>query len=147
MGQGNFKDLPRRTASGKVIRDKVFNIAKNSKYDGYQRGITLIVYKFFGKTRLVVVLKSKVMLNQKLSEELHYSLISKFEKHISIPTFNSINNIWGSDIVDTQLISKFDKRFQILLCVIDTYIKYAQVVPLTIKKCITTDKDFIKNIR
>ena len=37
MAYGNFKDLPRRTASGKVIRDKAFNIAKNSQYDVYQR--------------------------------------------------------------------------------------------------------------
>ena len=36
---GNFKDLTRRTASDKVLRDKAFNIAKNPKYDGYQRGL------------------------------------------------------------------------------------------------------------
>ena len=35
---GDFKDLARRTASDKVLRDKAFNIAKNRKYDGYQRG-------------------------------------------------------------------------------------------------------------
>ena len=33
----DFKDLTRRKASDKLLRDKVFNIAKNSKYDGYQR--------------------------------------------------------------------------------------------------------------
>ena len=38
MAYRNFKDLPRRTASDKVLRDKSFNIAKNPKYDGYQRG-------------------------------------------------------------------------------------------------------------
>ena len=38
MTYGNFKDLTERTASGKVLRDKGFNIAKNLKYDGYQRG-------------------------------------------------------------------------------------------------------------
>ena len=37
MAYGDFKDLARRTASDKVVRDKAFNIAKNSKYDGYQR--------------------------------------------------------------------------------------------------------------
>ena len=47
MAYGNFKDLPRRTASDKVLRDKTFNIAKNPKYDGYQRGLVSMVYKFF----------------------------------------------------------------------------------------------------
>ena len=49
MAYGDFKDLKRRTASDKVLRDKAFTIAKNSKYDGYQRGLASIVYKFFDK--------------------------------------------------------------------------------------------------
>ena len=44
---GDFKYLPRRTASDKILRDKAFNIAKNPKYDAYQRGLTSVVYKFF----------------------------------------------------------------------------------------------------
>ena len=51
----DFKDLPRRTASDKVLRDKSFNIAKNLKYDGYQRGLVSMVYKFFDKNLLQVV--------------------------------------------------------------------------------------------
>ena len=47
MAYGDFKDLARRTASDKVLRDKAFNIAKNLKYDGYQRGLASMVYKFF----------------------------------------------------------------------------------------------------
>ena len=47
MAYGDFKDLTRRTASDKILRDKAFNIAKNPKYDGYQRGLSSIVYKFF----------------------------------------------------------------------------------------------------
>ena len=43
MAYGNFK------ASDKVLRDKIFNIAKNLKYDGYQRGLASMVYKFFDK--------------------------------------------------------------------------------------------------
>ena len=46
---GDFKDLKRRTASDKILRDKAFNIAKNPKYDGYQRRIASMVYKFFYK--------------------------------------------------------------------------------------------------
>ena len=49
MAYGDFKDLERRTFSDKVLRDKAFNIAKNPKYDGYQRGLASMVYKFFDK--------------------------------------------------------------------------------------------------
>ena len=38
MADGDFKDLNGRTIADKVLRDKAFNIAKNLKYDGYQRG-------------------------------------------------------------------------------------------------------------
>ena len=49
MAYGDFKNLARRTASDKLLRDKVLNIAKNSKYDGYQSGLASMVYKFFEK--------------------------------------------------------------------------------------------------
>ena len=47
MADRDIKDLSRRTASDKVLRNKAFNIAKNPKYDGYQRGLASMVYKFF----------------------------------------------------------------------------------------------------
>ena len=56
MDSGDFKDLARKTASDKVLRGKVFNIAKNPKYDGYQRGLTSMIYKFFDKKSEVVVI-------------------------------------------------------------------------------------------
>ena len=56
MAYGSFKDLAKRTAADKVLRDKAFNIAKNSKYDGYQRGLACMVYKFFDKKTAAVVL-------------------------------------------------------------------------------------------
>ena len=46
---GDFKDSTKRTAADKVLRDKEFNIAKNHKYDGYQRRLASVVYKFFDK--------------------------------------------------------------------------------------------------
>ena len=49
MAHGDFKDLKRRTAADNALRDKSFNIAKNPKYDRYQRGLASIVYKFFDK--------------------------------------------------------------------------------------------------
>ena len=55
MAYGDFKDLAKRTVSDKVLRDKPFNIAKNPKYDRYQRGIAFVVYKFFDKRPLLQV--------------------------------------------------------------------------------------------
>ena len=49
MKYGDFKDIARKTASDKVLRDTAFNIAKNPKYDGYQRGLASMVYKCFDK--------------------------------------------------------------------------------------------------
>ena len=56
MAYGDFKDLAKRTASDKVLRDKAFKIAKNPKYDGYQRGLFSMVYNFLIKTCQVVAL-------------------------------------------------------------------------------------------
>ena len=49
MANGAFKDLKKRTAVDKVLRDKAFNIDKNPKYDGYQKGLASMVYRFFDK--------------------------------------------------------------------------------------------------
>ena len=49
MAYGDSKDLARKTAADKVLRDKAFNIAKDPKYDGYQRGLATMAYKFFDK--------------------------------------------------------------------------------------------------
>ena len=49
MAYGDFKDLSRRMASEKILRDKAFHIAENPKYDGYNRGFASVVYKFSDK--------------------------------------------------------------------------------------------------
>ena len=49
MDYGHFKYIAERTFSDKVLRDKAFNIVKNPKYDGYQRGLGSMVYKYFDK--------------------------------------------------------------------------------------------------
>ena len=48
MAYGDFKDLAKRTAADKVLRDEALNIDKDPKYDGYQRGLASMVYKFWG---------------------------------------------------------------------------------------------------
>ena len=49
MAYGDFKGLTRKTASDKVLWDKTFNINKNPKYDGYQKSIASMVYKYFDR--------------------------------------------------------------------------------------------------
>ena len=59
MAYEDFKDLTRRMVSVKILRDKALNIAKNSKYDGYQCGLALMVYKFFDKKTYGSGIKNK----------------------------------------------------------------------------------------
>ena len=72
MAYWNFKDLARRTASDKVLRDKGFSITKNPEYDGYQRVLTSMVYKYF--------VNNEIKQNDKLAEELHKPIIKKKNK-------------------------------------------------------------------
>ena len=52
MAYGGFKDLTRKIASNKILRDKEFNIVINPKYDGYQKRLASVVYKFFSIKRI-----------------------------------------------------------------------------------------------
>ena len=130
---GDFKDLKRRTASAKILRDKAFNIAKNPKYDGYQRGLACMVYKFFDKKSTGGGVNIPLEFNEQLAKELLKPIIRKFKKRKVYSGFR--DNTWGADLADMQLISKFNKGFWFLLCVIDTFSKHAWVVPLEDKKC------------
>ena len=89
MAYGDFKDLPWKTASDKVLCNKAFNFAKNPKYDGSQRGLASTFITFLLKRLLVVVLKMKIC-----------------QKNINS---SFIDNIWGADLADMQLISNYNK--------------------------------------
>ena len=88
MAYGDFKDIARRTASEKFLRDKAFNITRNPKYDGYQRGLASMVYNFFDKKAASLPDKSvsssgvntEVKHNEQLAEELHKPIIINFKK-------------------------------------------------------------------
>ena len=60
------KDLAERTISDKILKDRPYEIAGNRGYDGYQRTLVSIVYKFFDKKT-----RSWISANEQLSEELH----------------------------------------------------------------------------
>ena len=93
----------------------MFNIAKNPKYDGYQRGLASMVYKLFDKKTTGSGVNMDAKPNENLAEELHKPIIRKSKKRTFFSRFKE--NIWGADLADMQLISKFSKGFRFLLCV------------------------------
>ena len=94
MAYGDFKDLKRRTFSDKVLRDKAFNIAKNPKYDGYQRGLASMVYKCFDKkSKGSGVANNEIKQNLQLAEELHKPIIKTLKKEQFI--LNSKTIFWA----------------------------------------------------
>ena len=122
--------------------DKAFNIAKNPKYDGYQCKVASIVYKCFDKKSSGSGIKNENMLDLQLAEELRKPIIRKFNKGKAQSPF--IDNIWGAELADMQLISKFNKEFRFLLCFIDIYSKYAWGIHSKDKKGITITNAFQK---
>ena len=109
------------------MRNRAFNIAKYPKYDGYQRGLVSMVYKFFDKksagSGAKQVNTKLTPQNQQLAEELHKPIIRKFEKRKVHAAFK--DNIWGADLADMQLLSKYKKGIRFLLCAFDIFSKYA----------------------
>ena len=87
MAYGDFKDLKRRTASDKILRDKAFNIAKSPKYDGYQRGLDSMVYKFFDEKSKRSGVNIAVKHNEQLAKELHKPIIRSLKKKNSLFLF------------------------------------------------------------
>ena len=90
-----------------------------------------MVYKFFDKKSALLTdksasgsgIKNENILNKELAEELHKPLIKKFKKRKVQTSF--IDNIWGANLADMQLMTKFNKGFRFLFCVIDIFSKYA----------------------
>ena len=109
MVYGVFKDLTKRTASDKTLRDKAFNITKSPKYGGYQRVLASMVSKCFDKKTSGSGIKNENISNKELAEELHKPIIRKFKKRKVHSPF--IDNIWGADVADIQLITKFNDGF------------------------------------
>ena len=97
-----------------------------------------MVYKFFDSKVASPDKKSEgsgakiTPQNEQLADELHKIIIRKFKKRKVYSTFK--DNIWGADLADMQLLSKYNKGIRFLLCVIDIFSKYAWVVPLKDKK-------------
>ena len=79
MAYWDFKDLGWRTASDEILHDKAFKIAINPKYDGYQRELTSMVYKFFDQKAPGGVIENETV-KQRFAEELHRPIIRNLRK-------------------------------------------------------------------
>ena len=143
IAYGKSKDLEKRTQSDKVLRDKAFKIASNLEYDGYQRGLASMVYKFFNKKSGGGGICNE--LYYQLAEELHKSIIKKIKKRKVYSSFG--DHVWGVDLADMQSLSKYSKGNKYLLCAIDLFSKYAWFVPLKDKKGISIINEFQKMSR
>ena len=130
------------------MKNKAFKIASDPKYDGYQRALTSMVYKFFDKKSASLNKSSGSGIanepNYQLANELHKPIIRKFIKRKVYSLFR--DNIWGVDLADMQSSSKYNKEIKYLLCATDMFSKYAWVVPLKDKRGITIVNAFQKLI-
>ena len=113
----DHKDLINRTKADKVLRDKGYNIASNPNYDGYQRGLASMFYKFFDKKSVGSGINTIKSISSILADELHKPIIKKFEKRKVYSQFK--DNIWGVDLADMQSLSRKNKGIKYILCVID----------------------------
>ena len=93
-----------------------------------------MVYNFFDKGTSGDGIKNENNSNKELAKKLHKPIIRTFRKRKVHSSF--IDNIWGTDLADMQLISKYKKVIRSLLCVIDIFIKYAWVISLKDKKAL-----------
>ena len=151
MAYGDFKDLARGTSTEKILCNKAYDIPKNLKYDGYQRDLTSMVYQFFDKKSVLLVdksvsasgMKNENMSNKELAKELHKPIIRTFQKRKVYSSF--MDNIWGADLADMQLTSKFTTGIHILLCVIDIIVNTHGLFLQKIKKILQLLKKILNN--
>ena len=114
-------------------------------YNFFDKKSTSLLDKPVAGSRVNIDTNKSAFDNEKLAEELHKPIIRKFKKRTVYSGFK--DNIWGDDLADMQLINKFKKGFRFLLCVIDTFIKYAWVLLLKDKESITVANGFQKNFK
>ena len=96
MAYGKWKDLVKRTQSDKVLKNKVFKIASNPNYDGYQRGLASMVFIFFDRKSKGSGIVNEP--NDQLANEPHKPIITKFKKRKVYSFFR--DNIWCDDLAD-----------------------------------------------
>ena len=142
MAYDESKDFAGRTQSEKVLRHKAFEIASNPKYDGYQRRLASMVYKFFNRKSKgagVATHAKKSMPNYQRANEFHKQIIRKCKRTKVYSSFK--DNAWGVNLADMQSLSKCNRGIKYLFGAIDLFSKYAWVVPVKGKRGVTILKE------
>ena len=109
------------------MKDRAYEIARNCIYDGYQRALASMVYRFFDKKT-----GSGIIVNEQLAEELNKPVIKNFTRIKVYASFK--DNIWAADLAEMESLSSKNKNVKYSLCVIVVFTKYAWVKPLKMKK-------------
>ena len=104
-----------------------------------------MAYKSFDKKSTGSGVNNEIKQKIQLAKKLHKPIIRNFKKRTVYSRFK--NKILGADLADMQLLSKFNKGFRFLLCVIDIYSKYAWVIPLKKKKSLSIVNAFQKILK
>ena len=91
------KILQKEPLNQEPLKYRAFDIAKDPKYDGYQKGLASMVYKFFD-SKVSGSGAKLIPQNKQLANELHKPIIRKFEKRKVYSTFE--DNIWAVDLAD-----------------------------------------------
>ena len=120
-----YKDSVSRKQSDVVLENEALKIALDPKVNGYQRRLASMVYKFFNERTKRMGLKNSLN-NKILANKLHKPIIKNFKRRKVYSSFK--DNIWGVDLADISLISKFNKG------IIDLFSRYSWVIPLKNKK-------------
>ena len=131
------KDLTKRTISDKILKDRVYKIARNRKYDESVLA-SMFHHLFDKKTGL------GVSVDEQLAKELHKAVIKKFKRRRVYARFRY--NIWAADLVEMGSLSSKNRNVKYLLCVTDVFTKYAWVKPSKNKKGKTVLNGFIEII-
>ena len=142
VAYGKSKDLTRRTQSDKALKDKAFKSARNRKYDGYQRGLASMVYKFFQRKSGGSDVASEP--NYQLANELHRKIIRKFKRQKAYSSFR--DSIGDVDLANIQSLSKYNRGIKHLVSAIYLFSRYVWVFPLKEKRKITIRNAFQKII-
>ena len=139
-----YKGRANKRQSDIVLKNKALKIATDPRVNGYQRRLASMVYKFFNERIKGSRINNKenLLVNSQLAEELHKPIIKNFKRRKVYSSFK--DNIWGVDLADMQLISKYNKGIRYLLCAIDLFSTYAWVIPLKNRKGESIVEEFKK---
>ena len=131
------QDLAKRTISDNLLEDKGYGIAKNPKYDRYQRGFASMVHKFFDKKTGL-----GASVNEEIAEELHKLMIKNLKRRRVYTKFK--DNIWAADLAKMVSLSSFNHAVKYFVCAMEVFTKYALDKPLKDKKGKTILHGFIE---